>query len=242
MVDIIDIASKVLSGSRQRLEAVSQNVANISTPGFKAHSSFADVVSDLAKTPDASGQTATGKSDASRITDFSQAAFSETGLPLDLAIAGQGFFKVSAADGEYLTRQGQFQISSDGRLQTSRGFDVQSSNGARVVLPSGNVEILEDGTVLSDGLPITQIGLFEVDDVSALQPMGGSMFKIDPDADLRPSSAYVHQGMLENSNVVVADEMLSMMDAVREAETGARLVQVYDSLMGQAISTFSQKG
>ena len=242
MAGLIDIAAKVMARSEQRLEAVSRNISNASTPGYKSETSFPSLVDAGSSGRSASDLSPVTSTSAAGRADLSQGVLSETGRPLDLAIAGDGFMKVVAGGNEYFTRQGQFERSPDGRVRTPQGFALQGVGGGDVILTSDRPEVLSDGTVLENGRPVARIGLYSTEAPEALISAGGSLFSVPESEAIRVSEAVLHQGMIEGSNVSMAEQMLEMSMAVRQAETGARLVQAYDGLLGQAISTFGQKG
>lgn len=234
MEGLIESATGILSASERRLESVSNNVSNVSTPGFKRQISFEEVMSDRDSAD-------TGVSFRHR-ADFSQGQMSRTGNPLDLAISGTGFFRLRADNEILYSRQGQFSVAADGTVVTRQGHVLQQAGGGDLVLERAAVEILEDGTVLDGTRPIARIGLYAAADLASLRPLGGSMFAAGEEAMEEAPAAAVRQGMVEASNVVLGDEMVAMMKAVRQAEGGARLVQIYDDLLGRAIAAFGQGG
>jgi len=224
---LIESASGILSASERRLETVSNNVSNISTPGFKRQISFEEVLS--------------GRESADALrhrSDLAQGQLSRTGNPLDLAISGPGFFRLRSGDEILYSRQGQFRVGAEGAVVNSSGQILQQAGGGDLVLERAAVEILEDGTVLDGERPVGRIGVYVAGDPAALRPLGGSTFAASEDAMEDAPAAALRQGMVEASNVVLGDEMVTMMATVRQAEGGARLVQVYDDLLGRAISTF----
>jgi flagellar basal-body rod protein FlgG len=229
MQGLIESATGILSASERRLESVSNNVSNISTPGFKRQVSFEDVMS---------GRESVAGTALQHRADFSQGQMSRTGNPLDLAISGGGFFRLRAGDQILYSRQGQFTVAADGTVINRQGHVLQQSGGGDLVLERASVEILEDGTVLDGSRPIAKIGVYAAADPAALRSLGGSMFAGREDAMEEAPAAGVRQGMVEASNVVLGDEMVAMMTTVRQAEGGARLVQIYDDLLGRAIATF----
>jgi flagellar basal-body rod protein FlgF len=231
---LIESATGILSASERRLENVSSNVSNISTPGFKRQISFEEVLNDR---DDGSGQPS-----VEHRADLSQGQLSKTGGPLDLAIGGEGFFRLRAGDQTLYSRQGQFSLAADGSVVTRQGYVLQQAGGGDLVLERAGVEILEDGTVLDGSRPIARIGVYAAADPAALHALGGSIFTAGDDAMEEAPGAAVRQGMVEASNVVLGDEMVAMMTTVRQAEGGARLVQIYDDLLGRAITTFGQGG
>jgi flagellar basal-body rod protein FlgG len=226
---LIESASGILSASERRLENVSNNVSNISTPGFKRQINFEEVMS---------GRESASAEALRQRADFSQGQLSKTGNPLDLAISGPGFFRLRSGDEILYSRQGQFKIGADGNVVNSQGHVLQQAGGGDLVLERAGVEILEDGTVLDGTRPVGKIGVYVAGDPAALRSLGGSTFTAGEDSMEDAPASALRQGMVEASNVVLGDEMVTMMATVRQAEGGARLVQVYDDLLGRAISTF----
>lgn len=128
----------------------------------------------------------------------------------------------------------------DGSVVNSQGFVLQS-DGGDLILKVAAPEILQDGTVLENGLPIGRIAIHLPQDGEQLQPVSGSLFA-DNGQNLRMMEAPVlRQGFVEASNVSMASEMVTMMAAMRQAETGAKIIQVYDDLLGRALTTFGQR-
>ena len=231
MSGLIDSATAVMRTSSQRIDSAAINVANVSTPGFKRQlrpSDRADAPFDAAL--------------ARLRVDLSPGKLSQTGRPLDLAINGDGFFQLRAGDRLIYSRQGAFALDGDGRVVTPQGYALQQAGGGDLTLDTAAVTIAGDGTILDGGHPLGRIAVFQArtaDDVAAVD---GSLFAISEDAAEAIDTPSLRQGALEASNVSLGDEMVGMMSALRGAETGARLVQVYDDLMGKAISTFGQSG
>ena len=231
---LIESASGILSASERRLENVSNNVSNISTPGFKRQISFEEVLAGR-------GDEAV-ESLLRQHSDLSQGQMKATGNPLDLAISGPGFFRLRSGDDIVYSRQGQFSLAADGTVVTPQGHVLQQAGGGDLVLERSAVEILEDGNVLDGSRPVGRIGIYVAADAAKLRAAGGSTFAASDDAIEEAPAAGLRQGMVEASNVVLGDEMVTMMATVRQAEGGARLVQIYDDLLGRAITTFGQGG
>jgi flagellar basal-body rod protein FlgF len=167
---------------------------------------------------------------------------SGTGNPLDLAISGAGFFQLRAGSEIVYSRQGQFRLAADGTVVTPQGHVLQQAGGGDLVLERAAVEILEDGTVLDGDRPVARIALFAVAEGGVAEALGGSLFGIAENVAEEVAAPQLRQGMIEASNVSLGDEMVAMMAVLRQAESGARLVQVYDDLIGRAITTFGQGG
>jgi flagellar basal-body rod protein FlgG len=232
MGGIIEIGSSIISRASERAEVSAQNIANATTPGFKSHRAFSDVIeSDLAASQNI----------GNRIVRFDWAAgkLVQTGNPFDAALAGPGFFVVRSPLGLFYTRNGQFHRDSSGHLVTSTGLMLQSTSGD-IAVSGGNIEISADGTVLDQGEPVARLMIVDVANVQDLRPVGNNLFEVPANGGHTVSNPQIRQRMIEASNVSTADEMLALMAALRSAESGQRVVQVYDDLMGRALTAFGQ--
>lgn len=233
MADLIESARGILSQSQRLMEATANNVANLTTPGFKADRPYSDVSAEtMALAPETL---------LKHRLDFAQGQLAKTRNPLDVAISGTGVFKLRGADGSMAySRSGQFKLVDGGRVVNAQGLALQTAGGGDLVIPNGAVTIQADGTVMDGDHAIARIGVYQLATGVQPQEFGGSLFIAPEDAMQEVASPELRQGMLEGSNVGLASEMVSMMDALRNAESGARLVQTYDDLMGKAITTLGQ--
>jgi flagellar basal-body rod protein FlgG len=213
------------------VEVAAQNITNMTTPGYKRAVSFESLVA----APDG---TSTGLAMA---IDLAQGQQQTTGNPNDLAISGTGFFSVRTKDGAVLyTREGQLQRDGEGHLVTAQGAVLQQRGGGDLELKTGDFKVLNDGTVTQGGEPVGQIGLVKLADPTAMRLVEGGLYSA-PDASVSEmDAANVRQGALEASNVNMGPEMMTMMAALRQAQSGQQLMNTYDDLMGRAISTFGQ--
>jgi len=234
MSGLVDAATAILGASEKRLEIAAHNVANISTPGFKRQIGFSQLLRA------AEGGDVSALPEVTVRRSFVQGKLSETRNPLDLAISGEGFFQLRAGERILYSRQGQFTLSADGNLVTPQGYILQQQGGGDLVLDKGKVTIEQDGTLLDEGRPVARIELFAPGDANRLDPVGESCFSAGPAAMDPVRDPVIRQGMVEGSNVELGDEMVQMMTALRQSEGGARLVQVYDDLIGRAISSLGQ--
>src|SRR6185312_2681736 len=221
IMGLVEIGQAILSRSAQRVELCAENLSNITTPGYKAKSSFDALI--------ASGATAalTGDSTQAPGVDFAGGALQNTGNPYDLALSGSGFFVVrDANNATFYTRDGQFSRDADGKLVTADGKVLQSLSGD-LSIGQGEMKVLADGTVLANGEPSGRIAVMNFAAGEGLKPAGGNVFTGES-ANAKPAVAEIHQGMLEASNVSTAAEMIAMMVALRGAGSGQRVVQLYD--------------
>lgn len=221
---LLELGEVLLAASQRRLDTISGNVANATTPGYKSLNAFGDILN-------------AADSDRATAIDFAQGGLRATGASLDLALSGPGFLRVRGNEAFFYVRGGQFTRTDDGRLANAHGMMLQESGGGDVVIASDNVEVLQDGTILEQGIPIARIGVFETREETSVGALGGAIFSA-PEGDMREASeTLIRQRMLEASNVDLTSQMVEMMAALRQAEIGARIVQSYDGLLGQAIST-----
>lgn len=232
MGQFIDTAGAILSLSQRRVEVSAQNVANMTTYGYKKRVSFSQLLPRSADSRVLAPQIST-------LPDFSPGKLVGTDNPTDLAISGEGFFAVRSTDGLLYTRQGQFERSGDGRLLI-QGMALQVQGGGDLVLRDGPFEVAADGLVTQKGEAVGKLAMVTFTDSESVVEAGAGAFSI-ADGAIRPlNSPALRQGMLEASNVSTGDEMVAIMEALRRAEAGQRLVNVYDDLMGRALTAFGQ--
>jgi flagellar basal-body rod protein FlgF len=226
---LLELGEVMVTAAQRRLETVAQNVTNLTTSGFRTGVSFQDSIVSEAQAGTLSVS-----------TDFSQGSMRATGEMFDLALASGGFFRVRGESGVYYTRAGQFSRDGEGYLIDAQGMRLQSADGADIVVGASPIEVTSDGVVVEDGVPIARIGVYEALPDVELARFAGAYFSAPEGAMADVSAPVVRQGMVEGSNVDLPSEMLAMMSALRQAEIGARVVQAYDGLVGQAITTLGR--
>lgn len=238
MLEGLQSAATGLMAQQQRLDAISNDIANVSTPGYKSlRVGFRDLVYQQAGMGAGAGVNTGSGAAVTVIGRSSQAgAMRQTDRLLDVAINGDGFIQVRRADGSpALTRDGSLQVGADGRLRTSTGElldpPVQIPEGA-----DGDVEIGPDGTVTVGGTAAGQITLVRVPATNGLVSAGGNLFLPTPasGAAVDAGDAALQQGFLEASNVDLGEAMVNMMDAQRGFQLASRAIQVQDDAWGIA--------
>jgi len=217
----------------QAMENITNNLANVNTVGFKRDQvSFESLLRDANQNEKAAGINYTRIGEIA--TDFSPGPMRVTGNTFDLAISGEGFFKVAANGETYYTRQGNFTLGPGGILQTADGFALLDEGGNPITLPedgTGSVSISGNGEIVAGNTSAGQIGLFEVDDIASMQKAGNGLFRLDPPAVSRPAeSSQIVQGSLEMSNVNTIEEMAHMIDSMRKFELFHQAIKRYDTL------------
>jgi flagellar basal-body rod protein FlgF len=226
MGDLIDTAVAILTQSERRVEISAENLANSTTPGYKRRVAF----SSFLNTESASTDVAPTVLSA---IDHNPGKLVASGNAFDLALARDGYFSLRHDDEIVFSRSGQFQRDKSGRLVTARGEILQAVGGSDIIVTGTDVEIRSDGSVVEDGLETDRIAVF-VQAGQSGQPVdtGSNMMVTD--------SPEVRQGFYEASNVSTGDEMVSIIESLRRAEAGQRVILTYDELMGRAITTFSE--
>lgn len=225
-----------------RMNQIANNLANVNTNAYKkdrvtfkdtflkfAHDYLIDskkFVRDEEMWPQANVIAKPRLSDQK--IDMSQGHLKETGNRLDLALMGEGFFKVRTPDGDYLTRDGSFKLTNDGRLVTPRGFEVLGEGGPVVIPPGSAVDVDPSGALHANGQALDTFQLVNVDDVKALQKIGNNLYQIDPESnaqEVAPTDLSVEQGYLEAGNVEVVTEMVAMIETQRSFEMYTKIMK-----------------
>jgi flagellar basal-body rod protein FlgF len=212
------------SGLMREMGVVANNIANISTAGFRREGVvFAEYVAGMDEDPSLSMAHASG-----RMVDLTQATVTQTGGRFDFAIQGDGFFLVETPEGERLTRAGAFTPNTEGELVTPDGYRLLDAGGAPVFVPpdAKAVGLSQDGTLSVEGQPIAQIGLWQPADPLALRHQAGTLFD---GGEIEPvENGTVLQGMLEDSNVQPVSEIARMIEVQRAYELGQKFLDAED--------------
>jgi flagellar basal-body rod protein FlgF len=222
------------AGLRDEMRLVANNIANISTTGFRRETTlFSEVVSRLA----VEGGSVSMSRARIRVTDFAPGPSGATGGALDLAIDGPGFFRVETPQGERLTRAGAFMRRPDGVVATVDGHALLDAGGAPVVLPAGvgEISVTPDGAVVADGRPVARLGLSVPQDPTDLVRETGQLFRAEGPLD--PMEPRLRQGFLEGSNVAPVDELARMIAVQRAYEAGQRALDQEDERVRNALRT-----
>ena len=226
------------SGLAKELQSVANNIANLSTTGYRREGViFAEEVQAL---PVEGGSVAMTEARA-RYADELQGALQETGGTLDLAIEGDGYFTVMTPQGERLTRAGAFTRNADGTIVNPDGRPLLDEGGGEIVIPfeARNIGVSADGTLSVDGAPVARIGLVRVEDQTRLFREAGVLYRSEggttPVEDGR-----VVQGFLEQANVSPVAEMARMVEVQRAYEYGQKLMDQEDERIRLVVRTLGQ--
>jgi flagellar basal-body rod protein FlgF len=230
----IYLAASGAASQLAELNTVSNNLANLDTPGYRR---FVNVLESVQQ-PDGSPYQYASAGQTSQL-DMGQGPLQGTGNPLDVAVTGPAFLTVQAPDGSTAyTRNGQMEKGNDGTLLAA-GHPVLTPTGGTIILKPGPLSIGSDGTLNVDGQPAGQIALADPTGVT-MMPDGDSLYRPADGSALPPATnSQLHQGMLEHATGSEVGEMTSMMEGMRNYESAMNTVHEVDQNQSQAIQAFT---
>ncbi|MEI7537337.1 MAG: flagellar basal-body rod protein FlgG [Comamonadaceae bacterium] len=247
------VAKTGLDAQQTRMNVISNNLANVNTTGFKRDRAvFEDLlyqnVRQSGGQTDATSQAPTGLMLGTGVRVVATEKMHAQGNmvnsqnPLDVAIAGEGFFQIAQADGTIgYTRDGNFKLSSSGQLVTSNGALLQPA--ITVPTTASSITIGRDGTVsieLAAGgqQVLGQLQIARFVNPSGLQSLGQNLMKETPSSGtpqvLKPGqtgAGTLMQGTLEASNVNVVEEMVNMIETQRAYEINSKAISAVDGML-----------
>lgn len=253
----LSTAASGMKAQQKKLDVTANNIANVSTPGFKkSRAEFSDMLyqtervagtatSQQTQAP-VGTQIGTGVRTAGTQRMHSQGSLQQTGNPLDLAIEGDGFFSVQGpGDAPVYTRAGNFKLDASGRLVTSEGYFLTSD----ITVPpdAQSINVGSDGTVSAtlpgtlEPLELGQLEIINFSNPSGLQSLGKNLMSATASSGApiagnpgENGTGMLTQGMLETSNVEVVEEMIDLIAGQRAYEVSSRVVRAADEMLGQA--------
>jgi flagellar basal-body rod protein FlgG len=256
MIRALYTAASGMNAQQTNIDNVAHNLANVNTTGFKkSRVEFEDLVYQEIRAAGAQASATTeapiglemglGTRAVATARNFSAGNLRSTAAPMDIAIEGSGFFKVSLPNGTTgYTRAGTFHLDSQGSIVTADGYAIEP----QITIPTNatSVSISKDGmvsaTVPGQGAS-QQLGTLEIAtfaNAAGLRPLGSNLFEATtasgeaesgaPGTDARGTLA---QGFVEDSNVSVVEEMINMIIGQRAYEANSRVVKAADEMLGQ---------
>jgi flagellar basal-body rod protein FlgF len=213
------IAASGMLAEQIRQDQIANDLANASTPGYKADRTSQRTFGDLLLANSATGASVGPQSTAVQVdkivTDFTAKPARETGEPLDFAISGDGFFAVQTAQGTRYTRNGQFSLDPQGRLVTAAGDAVLDANGNPITAAHGKVDPRRIGVV----------------NLTNPRKEGDSLLT---GTAAGAATGTVRSGALESSGADPARSMVDMIASMRAFEAGQKVIQTIDETLGKA--------
>lgn len=240
MAEITTQVSSSISALMREFNIITHNLANVSTAGYKRR---CNAFSKSLEAHMAGGEKGlAGDITSNASLDFSQGGMVQTGRPLDFGLSGKGFFVIETQNGPLYTRNGTFQMNTNGQLVNSQGQAVAGSGGP-ITIPGGlapsQLTVSEDGTITSDGVTVGKLNVVDFgEDEGKLVPAGMSCFAM-PDEDVVPQAATnvsVKQGYQESSNVNMVDELVNMIMVSRLYEANMKFITAKKEAAGSLMS------
>ncbi|WP_441237199.1 flagellar basal-body rod protein FlgG [Bradyrhizobium sp. 930_D9_N1_4] len=255
-------AATGMAAQELNVQVISNNIANLRTTGFKKQTaSFQDLIYEHVRRVGAQASDqgtilpvgvdiGGGVKTVGTPRSMTQGTLSQTGNDLDLAISGEGFFKILMPDGTYqYTRDGTFQMDNQGRVVTAQGNPVQPTmtipNNASGISVSeqGQVSVTLPGS--STSTIVGQLGVTRFINKAGLQPVGSNQFTETPSSGAPQDGTAnaegygkITQGSLEQANVDVVSEMSDLIAAQRAYEMNAKVISAADQMMQSTTALF----
>ncbi|KTC87777.1 MULTISPECIES: flagellar hook-basal body protein [Legionella] len=234
MIDAIKATEIAMLQDQLRLQSVSQNIANMQTPGYKRQ--LFDNISF-------SEQLDTGITSLSQQLEtaqlFTQGTVVQTQNQNEIAVSGDGFFEVQTEEGIFYTRRGDLRVNEQGELALSSGALILGKSGPLQVNDKA-FTIDSQGIVYVDNQKIDQLNLVQFTQLQKLNYRGQGLYEALISPSPAPSSTRVLQGFIEQSNVKSIDEMLELLKTSRHFEASQRIMRTADGLLSTAINQLGE--
>ena len=237
------VALSYLMTQSRALDVTATNLANSGTSGFKGQrvlfSDWLDKQTGTSSPP--GGRSVSFVQDRATYRDQANGPLVHTANPLDLAIAGDGYFTVDTSHGPRLTRSGNFSPRSDGTIADSQGNAVLDTFGKQIRISSADVTltVTADGTIQSENGIIGRIGIVVPTDPMRMQAEGSTLLRADS-GTTPVNQPHIVQGALENSNVQPIVETTRMMSGLRSFQFAAQFVESESQRLQTAIDKLTQ--
>lgn len=237
---------------QNKMDVISNNLANAATTGYKKEGSTSQSF-DTVLAYKIKDQTSAGISQrigtmnlgvkiGENYTDYTQGAFKTTDNTYDMAISGNGFFcveftnKAGETSTKY-TRDGSFTLNVNGYLVTKDGDYLLDRNGKRIRLDTlSPSRIDENGTIYQNDRAVATIGLRDFEDYNYLEHYGENYYEPVEGASFKAADGQIFSGYLEASNVQVVSEMVDLISVTRAYESNQKVIQTIDSTLEKAVN------
>jgi flagellar basal-body rod protein FlgF/flagellar basal-body rod protein FlgG len=229
-------ACTALLARSQALDMVANNLANTSTPGYRAqHDLFRSLLASSSALPISNLNYAVNNYSVlgGSQLDLSQGTLTKTGNDLDFGIQGQGFFVVQSAAGQVFTRNGNFHVSPQGKLVTSQGDPVLGDNGRPISIVGAPVSVSADGTISVNGAVAGTLKVVDFPAGTSLESIGKTYYAAPPKSATPATQANIQQGVLESSNVNPVTSAVELVTVQRYAELMQRALSLFHTDMNQ---------
>ena len=239
-----DVALSFLVAQSRAMDVTASNLANATTPGYRAERMlFSDWLARQHGGTPPGGGVIVYTQDRTTYRDRAAGQFNQTANPLDLAIAGEGFFSVATPAGPRLTRAGHFTLGTDGAVVDEQGNALLDTTGKKLVLTAADtrVAIAGDGTVSSENGQIGKVGIVTAADANKLQAEGSRLLNADATTTAPSATPRIVQGAVEESNVQATAEVTRMMNDLRTFQMLSQFMQAEADRQQSAIEKITQQ-
>lgn len=227
----ISAVAAAMDRKMMQLEHITTNLANASTPGFKAEHLM---IMNALQEENRPGEDAASLN--SLIVDFSRGTPQRTDNPLDLYLQGDGFFTIQTPAGQAFTRKGDFAVNRLNQLVTQAGDPVLGEGGP-ITVQNGKIHVAGNGSVFVDENPVGKLKIVDFTNRQNLRSAGGSLYIDDGTAGVKKvDRPEISAGAIESSNINVVNEMAGMIDIHRSVETYQKVIQTLADLDKLSVS------
>ena len=246
MSDGMTISEVSMQNDLTRLQTISHNLANVTTPGFKQQIA---ATKGFEQTLDISYAEFAGRnqslslpitmSSVEQTTDVSAGTLKFTGNALDMALADGVFLTVQVNNGVAYTRQGDLHINSQGRLVTAKGQLIAGTNG-NVELTSDKPVINKQGQIIENGMVTAELKLVRMPHGAPIVALGDGLYQTTATVTELKHESVMSQGFVEGSNVNMTEQMVKMIELTRHFESTQRVMRGYDEMLDKAINVIGE--
>jgi flagellar basal-body rod protein FlgF len=225
-----------MTALRREMDMVANNIANMSTNGYKSEKPLFTWFLNKAKNDVISRDKVAYVEDFGQVRNLEAGVMTPTGNPLDIAINSEGYFSIQTPQGVQYTRAGNFNLNADNQIVTRDGKALLDDKGSPIQIPPGTatITISNDGTLTADAVPVARIVPVVFENERELEKLPDGLYKTEQTP--QPGTRFeLRQGMIEGSNVQAVVEMTHMIDISRAYETAKRFVDREDDRMRDAI-------
>jgi flagellar basal-body rod protein FlgF len=231
MSNVMSIVATTMHSDTDALRLIGENVSSSDNVAYRrqfqvARANFAD-----------SEAAVHARAPQTRVdVDTRPGTFKSTGEPLNVAIQGDAYFVVNTAQGEMLMRRGDFHVDENGVLSAFSGDPVAGMEGSITLAAGATPQIDTTGTIRVGSDVVGQLRLEQLAPGATLEPAGDGLFTSPGAPTTASTTAQVHQGFLETSNVSPVNEMVRLLQTMRHFEATQRFVRAYDEMLDRAIT------
>lgn len=222
------ILASAINNDLTQLKVLSQNVANVNTPGYLNQQSFVALVD--------------GQSQLKTEVSTATSAVNLTGNNLDIAVKDQGFLLIEVNDQQYLSKSGRLSVDSEGWLKHISGGYVLGQSG-RIQVPTQNHSALvfnAEGDLTFNGETVDRLQLVTPNQGVSLNVMGNNLYQVQNN-QYSPSNALIIPGALNGSSVESSEQMIKMIELSRHLQTMQKAALAYDQLLNAGINELGKK-